>query len=381
VWNSLEDIRTGRHVTQDFVYTDTGRVAKDQYGDAIFEAFPGVRMRVKPTANAREGKWAETDAFDINNNNTPWVTIGTVEIPPEGAADGTVNEDVYVNWDAFDPDDDTVTIAVDWVTVPAGYGDFSRTTEELEALPWQWATSARGAEDTADKPAGRSGEPHVYVWDSVEDAGTVNAWMLLRFRPLDAKREVGLWEYQGTQGRDAEDNPTGVWTVTPFHLDNFSIFTDPDVSLPEARVGAGATLLLDDDSVLVTGGRPSDTGTPTDTVTRVFFSQSQTTEGELSVRAPLADARSHHSSTRLQDGRVLIVGGTGASGSAIDTAEIYDPSPEIPTDPNLSTVASTLDAARTKHVAVLLRSGSVLLAGGEDASGNLLSSAEIFDLD
>jgi len=201
-----------------------------------------------------------------------------------------------------------VTIAVDWVTVPAGYGDFTRTTEELESLPWQWATRAAAGDGTADLAASRNGVPHVYSWDSVTDAGTVNAWILLRFRPLDSKREVGGWQYRGLQGTDAEGNPTGVWTVTPFHLDNYSLFTDPAASLPEARVGAGATL-LPDNSVLLTGGRPDVAGTPTGTVTLFFPGQSQTTTGTVAsgVAALYWLARTTRR-TLLQDGRVLLAG-------------------------------------------------------------------------
>jgi len=118
---------------------------------------------------------------------------------------------------------------------------------------------------TANLPASRGGTAHQYVWNSVEDAGTVNAYMLLRFRPLDAKLEVGAWCYVGVAVKDADDNPTGFWNVTPFHLDNYTIFTDPAASLSEARVGSRATLLADQ-KVLITGGRPTETGTSTNTV-------------------------------------------------------------------------------------------------------------------
>ncbi|MHC4473600.1 MAG: Kelch repeat-containing protein, partial [Planctomycetota bacterium] len=374
VWSSLDDILTGRHVTQDFVYTDTGRVLLDR-GEPVFESFPGVRVRIRPTARGKQGKWAETDAFEVNNNNKPWVTISSPDVPPEGATDQTCNEDVYVDWKAFDPDEDSVTIAVDWVAVPSDYGDTARTSEELEDLGWKPATSSTAGDGTANLPAGRGGIDHTWVWSSVVDTGTVNGWMLLRFRPLDQKREVGYWQYLGTEALDAENNPTGVWTVTPFHLDNYTIFTDPGVGLPEARVGAVATL-LEDESVLVTGGSATEGGTSTDTAVLFYPGPSQTTAGNVAVVSSMGDARAHHTATRLLDGRVLVVGGTGASGSAIDSAEIYDPEAD---PPSFSAVGSSLGSARTNHVAVRLRSGSVLIAGGEDENGNRLDTAEIFD--
>ncbi|MHC4860792.1 MAG: kelch repeat-containing protein, partial [Planctomycetota bacterium] len=357
VWSSLTDITTGRYVTQDFVYTDAGRVATDAFGDSVFQNFPGVRLRVRPISNDKVGKWVESDAFGVSNNNTPSVTLGDLTIPLEGKADNTVNEDVTLSWTAFDPDGDPVTIAVDWVAVPQGYDPASKTDEELEALPWQWATSSSAGDGTSGLAADRNGTGHTFVWNSVKDTGTVNTWVLLRIQPLDAKREVGKW----------------VYLDEPFHLDNYTIFTDPDASLPGNRVGAVATL-LSDESVLVTGGRPSETDAPTDSVVQFFPGQSQTTKGTVAEIGTMTDARAHHSSTRLLDGRVLVVGGSGASGAAIGSAEIFDPDSR-----EFTAASSALGTPRTNHVAVLLRSGNVLIAGGEDANGDPLSSAEIYD--
>src|SRR5207248_10518954 len=41
--------------------------------------------------------------------------------------------------------------------------------------------------------------------------------------------------------------------------------------------------------------------------------------------APLAVARSGHTATALNNGKVLLVGGKGASGSPLASAELYDP--------------------------------------------------------
>jgi Galactose oxidase, central domain len=85
----------------------------------------------------------------------------------------------------------------------------------------------------------------------------------------------------------------------------------------------------------------------------------------------LAAARAGAASVLLQDGRLLITGGNGASG-ALATTEILDPTNGFIAGPQMN-------FARANHVAVLLQDGRVLVAGGTDASGNASQTAELFD--
>lgn len=100
----------------------------------------------------------------------------------------------------------------------------------------------------------------------------------------------------------------------------------------------------------------------------------------------LTAARSGHSATLLNDGRVLIVGGyvdtevtTGIwSREYLDTAEVYDP------NTGLFTLVGPLKTKRAFHTATKLKdSGNVMVVGGEtklnDAPGPL-QSAELFDV-
>jgi hypothetical protein len=96
--------------------------------------------------------------------------------------------------------------------------------------------------------------------------------------------------------------------------------------------------------------------------------------GDWRASATMAQARQLHTSTVLKDGRVLVAGGTGASGQALATAELYDPATGT-----WSSVPSMNTARLSGHTATLLTSGKVLVAGGKVSSTTHTNSAEIFD--
>ena len=81
-----------------------------------------------------------------------------------------------------------------------------------------------------------------------------------------------------------------------------------------------------------------------------------------------------HTATRLNDGRVLVVGGYDAEGRTLASAEIYNPSTGSWSN------TGGLSYARTDHQAVLLNSGKVLVFGGFDsATEQSLLTAELYD--
>ncbi len=90
--------------------------------------------------------------------------------------------------------------------------------------------------------------------------------------------------------------------------------------------------------------------------------------------AAMVQARQWHTSTVLKDGRVLVAGGTGASGQALNTAELYNPATGKWTE------APAMNTARfSGHRATLLSSGMVLVTGGMVSGTAATNSAEIFD--
>src|SRR5206468_11107301 len=93
--------------------------------------------------------------------------------------------------------------------------------------------------------------------------------------------------------------------------------------------------------------------------------------GSLSGITELRIGRTGHTSTALQDGRILVVGGENERGAVAD-AELFDPSTRT------FALASKSLEPRSGHTALLLEDGRVLIAGGRGAYG-LLASTEIFD--
>src|SRR2546422_221808 len=86
-----------------------------------------------------------------------------------------------------------------------------------------------------------------------------------------------------------------------------------------------------------------------------------------------SDARSGHISVVLQDGRMLVAGGTVAGGGATNAAEIYDPVANTWTS-----LAGGMMEARSGATEALLQDGRVAVAGGQN--GSVVSSTiEIFD--
>jgi len=89
---------------------------------------------------------------------------------------------------------------------------------------------------------------------------------------------------------------------------------------------------------------------------------------------PLNAARQGHTATLLQNGVVLVVGGTSAAPLA--TAELYNIASRS------WTTTGQMKSARTLHTASLLRDGKVLVAGGQSGtypSVVYASSAELYD--
>lgn len=110
--------------------------------------------------------------------------------------------------------------------------------------------------------------------------------------------------------------------------------------------------------------------------------------GSIAQVGDLNEGRYNHTATLLNDGQVLVTGGTSDGKTALGSAELFNPVNEK------WSATSKISKARMRHTATLLDSGKVLIVGGYEGnggghpsllrhlngSGNIsLGSCEIFD--
>jgi hypothetical protein len=95
-------------------------------------------------------------------------------------------------------------------------------------------------------------------------------------------------------------------------------------------------------------------------------------DGTFTPAAPMAQARTGAACVAVEDGRVLVTGGTDGA-SALASAEIYDPAL------NTWESAGAMAVARAGHTAALMPWGSVLIVGG-DSNGTPIGFVEQYDV-
>ena len=159
-------------------------------------------------------------------------------------------------------------------------------------------------------------------------------------------------------GNDANGNPRAAERYDPV-TDTWSAAG----TLAEGRAFHSATL-LPSGRVLVVGGLGA--------TTLASAEQYDPLTNAWSPVAGLAGARLRHTASLLPSGKVLVVGGKNDAGDAVATAELFDPAN------GTWTSAGSLTTSRWGHTATLLPSGLVLVAGGIHA-GNEVAGAELYD--
>ena len=100
--------------------------------------------------------------------------------------------------------------------------------------------------------------------------------------------------------------------------------------------------------------------------------------GTWAVTGQMNTPRIDATATLLPDGQVLVAGGSGGGSNALPSAELYNPATGTwSVTGSMHQGRSGLNGAGAS--AALLPDGQVLVAGGEDANFDLLSSAELYD--
>jgi len=137
--------------------------------------------------------------------------------------------------------------------------------------------------------------------------------------------------------------------------------------------------LLGNGKVLVAGG-DNNLNTPCNCTT--FVSSADLYNPATNSFTPtgaLVTARYAHTATVLANGSVLVAGGFGGAtstiqsgGAALASVELYDPTT------GMWTATGSMNNPRMNHIATLLPSGKVLVAGGSGGTSTL-ASAEVYD--
>jgi hypothetical protein len=195
------------------------------------------------------------------------------------------------------------------------------------------------------------------TWNSTGSMWHRRGWHISALLPDGRVLVAG--GYNGTYLDSAElyDPGTGTWS-----------FTD---SMTDPRRGHRASV-LGDGRVLVSGGRFFNGNFYEYLSSAEIYNpetESWTITGSMSI------TRHYHTSTLLQDGRVLVAGGYYRDFNGnfyhLNSAEIYDP------QTGQWSLTGSMAATRGGHTATLLEDGRVMVAGGVNSA--YLASAEIFD--
>lgn len=139
----------------------------------------------------------------------------------------------------------------------------------------------------------------------------------------------------------------------------------PTGNLNVARIDHTATL-LNDGRVLIAGGTTPGIAVLTQISSAEIYDP---TTGSFTLTGNMTTSRSGHTATVLLDGRVLITGGRDNAYQPIASAELYDPVT------GTFSATGNMKEARGGHVATLLSTGKVLISGSADRSLELYDPA------
>jgi N-acetylneuraminic acid mutarotase len=154
--------------------------------------------------------------------------------------------------------------------------------------------------------------------------------------------------------------------------------------MPEGRSNHTAVLLANGKVLVAGGGQANSEGLPsgagvTDTVLLIDASAGVDAGTLVTTTSPLTIGRSHHVAALLPSGDVLVAGGSPSAGDAGTTplplkeAEIYDP-----VAGTWSVVSSTLTVARAMASSAVV-GGKVVIAGGYTSDGTTPVAVDVFD--
>lgn len=178
-------------------------------------------------------------------------------------------------------------------------------------------------------------------------------------------------------GGQAANAPASVITNSVDAFNPWNNSVTPVAPMTIRRWSHTATTLADG-RVLVTGGRTGSTAANGIVLNTAEIYDPATNEW-TETTTPMNVARRSHTATLLPNGKVVILGGgngvSTTTSQAIQSAEMFDPAT------GMFTLIGNMTQRRSAHSALLLDDGTVLISGGSTLTGTLYptNTAEIFD--
>jgi parallel beta-helix repeat protein len=165
-------------------------------------------------------------------------------------------------------------------------------------------------------------------------------------------------------------------TVTSSNVTNVAVHCGPRFVAGGGAMGTARMLhtatLLPNGKILITGGITGTSIASNATASAELFDP--TTNTSTALASTMTSARNQHTATLLNNGLVLIAGGsTNGNGDGISSAELFDPS-----NNTFTALGATMTTPRGGHTATLLDDGTVLIAGGFFNSATNSTTAEIY---
>jgi len=132
-------------------------------------------------------------------------------------------------------------------------------------------------------------------------------------------------------------------------------------------------IALSDTKVLITGGL-DDASIPLagNNIAVVFDAGTDAVNGAFSATGPMNTPRNSGTCVMLNNGKVLIFGGTDLNKNLVAECELYDPVT------NTWTATGALHSPRSRLAYAQLNDGRVVIFGGKDGSSNVLSTIETY---
>lgn len=251
------------------------------------------------------------------------------------------------------------------------------------------ATASAGGHTTISRVLVAGGETDSFgtatssaeVWDSGSGTFTATGSMaqVRKFHSASLLTSgVNAGQVLVAGGDDSLNNPLA---TAELYAPAAGIFSGP-IAMTAPRAYHTATV-LNDGRVLIAGGTSGtelnetilDSAEIYDPAAGAFTAVTCTVGGVPNSTDCMTSPRTGHTATLLGNGTVLIAGGaTTINGAVTNSAEIFDPASNI-----FTPVASTMSDSREFDAAVLLNNGTVLIAGGLDNGAVQTVSADIFD--